>query len=79
MKKISIVFGVFMLVSMTACKKSHVCECNTFIDGKEQPKVDNTTAINNMSKQNAIAECNLSDTTETTILGVNYSTNCELK
>ena len=78
MKKISIVFGIFAVVALSSCIKTRTCECITYVDGEEQPKIDNTFLIDDLTKQGAIEECNESDTTETSVAGVVTSTNCEL-
>lgn len=79
MKKISLVFGIIAMISLSSCKKTRTCECVTFTNGVEEPKIDNTFPIEESLKQDAINICNASDTTETSIAGVKTSTNCELK
>ncbi len=79
MKKFSIIVGILALVSLSACRKSRTCECFRHVDGEEQPKIDNTFAIENQTKQTAINICNESDTTEVAVDGTHYTTNCELK
>jgi len=78
MKKISIVLGIFAIVALSSCRKSRICECVTYINEEEQPKIDNTYNLENMTKQVAIDECNDWDSTEVTVDGTLISTNCEL-
>ena len=80
MKRFKLLFGLFALaVVISACDKNHICECITFIDEEEQPKIENTFAIEDLNKQAAIKECNKSDTTEIDIKFVRTVTNCELQ
>ncbi len=80
MKQFKLLFGLFaFVVVLSACEKNHICECVTFIDEEEQPKIDNTFPIDDLNKQAAIKECNLSDSTEVSINFVTTVTNCELQ
>ena len=80
MKIFRIVFTlVTVLVATQSCEKNHVCECITFINGEEQPQIDNTYPIENMERRAAIETCNEWDTTEVTLDFDKYVTNCELQ
>lgn len=80
MKQFKLIFGLFAFtVILMSCEKNHICECVTFIDEEEQPKIDNTYPIDNMKKQAAIKECNDWDSTEVSLNFVRTVTNCELQ
>ena len=79
MKKFSIAFGLLTIaIIFSSCEKNHVCECVTFINEEEQPKIDNTYPIENLKKRDAIDQCNKWDSTVVTINFDKYITNCEL-
>ncbi len=89
MKKYSIIIGVFALLAFASCKKSRTCECISYRNGEELPKINNTSTIDGLTKKDAIIECNKLDsavtvivdgefTTEPVLTKDHYSTNCEL-
>jgi hypothetical protein len=80
MKQFKLFFGLFALaIVISSCEKNHICECVTFIDEEEQPKIENLHAIEDLKKKAAIKECNLLDSTEVDIDFVRTITNCELQ
>jgi hypothetical protein len=80
MKQFKLIFGLFAFaIIMMSCEKNYICECVTFIDEEEQPKIDNTYPIDNLGKQAAINACNDWDSTEVSLTFVTTVTNCELQ
>ena len=80
MKQFKLIFGLFAFaIVISACEKNHICECVTFIDEEEQPKIENTYPIDNTRKQQAIDDCNDWDSTEVSLNFVRTVTNCELQ
>lgn len=80
MKQFKLIFGLlaFALI-LSACGKNHICECVTYIDEEEQPKIDNEYPLDNTRKKQAIDDCNDWDSTEVSINFVRTVTNCELQ
>lgn len=72
------VLAVVALVSFS-CEKNHICECVTFKDLEEQPKIENTYPLENLSRNAAIDACNDWDSTEVSLSFVRTTTNCELQ
>ncbi|MFK8036935.1 MAG: hypothetical protein AB8B74_01495 [Crocinitomicaceae bacterium] len=80
MKQFKLIFGLLAFMAIvSSCEKNHICECVTFIDEEEQPKIENTYPIDGFKKQAAIDECNDWDSTEVSITFVTTVTNCELQ
>lgn len=80
MKQFKLIFGLLAItVVLSACETNYVCECVTFINEEEQPKIENTYPINDVSKQQAINDCNDWDSTEVSLTFVRTTTNCELQ
>ncbi|MFK8046130.1 MAG: hypothetical protein AB8B72_11590 [Crocinitomicaceae bacterium] len=80
MKQFKLIFGLFAFtLILSSCTTNWVCECVTFINEEEQPKIDNTYPIEDVRKQQAIKDCNDWDSTEVSLNFVRTTTNCELQ